>query len=80
MRGGRSNYIGFVYSFQSIGNYYLALWKKRKTVLTSFDGVRFISVPKGFHVKVSVPVCHIHLCVIHGIPSLLALRLAVDPE
>ena len=54
MSGGRNNYIGFVYSFQSIGKYYLALWKKGKSSLTSFNAERVIEAPKGFHVKASL--------------------------
>ncbi|KAI6653689.1 Cartilage oligomeric matrix protein [Oopsacas minuta] len=51
VRGGNNNYIGFVYSFQSVRKYYLAMWKNRLSYLDSYDNSRRIAAPHGFHVK-----------------------------
>ena len=46
--GSSSNYIGFVWSFQSIQKYYLALWNKE----SSYSIGRGVFAARGFHVKV----------------------------
>ena len=46
------NYVGFVYGFQSVRKFYLAMWKKRTTHRPSHDDNRFLYSPQGFHVKV----------------------------
>lgn len=52
MEGSREeNYVGFVYGFQSVRKFYLAMWKKRTTHRPSHDDNRFLYSPQGFHVK-----------------------------